>query len=257
MANWLEHIVEPKKLILAWQAPDAAGDRYRWAVGQVYENNGHVELQYFADDAEFCSVNQGKSFSALHSLGYRGYPAFPIKQKRHRNNILSTLMRRLPPRSRDDFENYTAHIGIRHGAEISDFALLGRTEARLPNDGFSLVDPLIDATLPCDLFIQVAGYRYHAAGIVPSLKVGDSITFREENDNRHDPNAVEVMTRGGKVGYINRLQTGALHRWLKADRVVASVERMNGTPERPRVLIFVRVRSQLQDVDFLASANAP
>lgn len=47
--NWIEHFVAPKRLYLAWQAPDQLGDRFRWAVGELAINvDGDVSsLRYF------------------------------------------------------------------------------------------------------------------------------------------------------------------------------------------------------------------
>jgi hypothetical protein len=123
---------------------------------------------------------------------------------------------------------------------VSDFGLLGRTEAKLPSDGFSLVDPLNGANARCDLMLEVAGYRYYAP--VADLTVGDSLTIQREHNNEHDPNAVAFRVADQKIGNINRLQADTFQQWLSEREVSAIVERLNGLPGRPRAFAFVRVR---------------
>src|SRR5689334_16074191 len=97
--NWIEHICEPRTLILAWQAPDNTGIRFRWAVGELSRGDGSVTLRYFFGE-EFSRLNDGKKFEELTSLGYRGYPGFRPKEARHSNGVLEALVRRIAPASR-------------------------------------------------------------------------------------------------------------------------------------------------------------
>ena len=57
----------------------------------------------------------------------------------------------------------------------------------------------------------LAGYRYHAAAEVwPALRVGDALELVREADNAHDANAVAVLWRGRKLGYVPRRDNAAL-----------------------------------------------
>ena len=57
----------------------------------------------------------------------------------------------------------------------------------------------------------LAGFRYHAAGeLWPKLRVGDALDLRREADNPHDANAVAVLWRGRKLGYVPRRANAAL-----------------------------------------------
>jgi hypothetical protein len=232
---------EPTSLFLAWQGPDHLGERFRWAVGILERTAlGDCSLCYLQPGPEFEAHNQGRGFDEILKLGYQGYPAFPVKRKRHSGEVLSALMRRLPPPSRPDFAEYKRQFRLPPHLFVSNFALLGRTEAKLPGDGFSVVDPLDGSAQACDLMLEVAGYRYYAAET--RLAVGYSVVLRPEPENEHDPSAVVIQVAKSKVGYINRLQTAAFRQWLSERRVTASVERLNGRPDKPRAFIFVRVR---------------
>lgn len=245
MEHWLECICEPSKLWLAWQPPDP-DKRTRWAVGSLERGSeGAAIFQYLVPGAVFESLNQGRSYAELLTLGFAGYPAFSLKQREHRAGVLEALMRRLPPRSRADFGDYQRHFRIPGHANISDFSLLGLTEAKLPSDGFSVVDPLDGAVACCDLMLEVAGYRYYARDFDGEVSLDTPVTIVPEPQNKHDPNAIAVRLNGKTLGYINRLQTAAFSSWLARQRVDAWIERIIGRPDHPRLFIFVRVRPSL------------
>jgi hypothetical protein len=175
------------------------------------------------------------------ALGYQGYPAFDLTTTEHTADVLSAFLHRLPPRSRIDFAVYQEHFRVGRWIAVSDFALLGLTEAKLPSDGFSLVDPLDDTGRQIDLVLEVAGYRYYAEAVDLSGAVGDPVEFVAEPTNSFDPAAMMVCFRGQRIGYINRLQAHAFHRWSSEDRVSAVIDRVNGDPQKPRAFIFVQV----------------
>jgi hypothetical protein len=128
------------------------------------------------------------------------------------------------------------------GKHLSDFALLGLTEAKLPNDGFSIVDPLHGYNPPIDLLCEVAGYRYYA-GDLQEPQIGAPISIIPEPDNEHDQNAVKFVIGGMKVGNVNRLQTATFRRWISTTTLDATVEKVNGTVDRPRLYIMTKVRA--------------
>ena len=71
----------------------------------------------------------------------------------------------------------------------------------------------------------LAGFRYHAAAEVwQELRVGDRLELAREPGNAHDPNAVAVLWRGLRLGYVPRHENAALAWGL--DR---------GTPLRARI----------------------
>jgi hypothetical protein len=187
-------------------------------------------LRYFEND----EVREAKK------LGFAGYPAFKLDRKEY-PNALSTFLRRLPPRGRPDFANYMAHFRLPPSAKLSDFALLAYTEAKLPSDGFSLVNNLDEMHRPCEFVLEVAGYR-HYAGKVQPLALGEVVDLVPEPTNAFDSNAIAVQAHGQTIGYINRLQTSAFHHWIRDKAVVSVIERLNGTTPKPRAFIFIWVK---------------
>jgi hypothetical protein len=124
---------------------------------------------------------------------------------------------------------------------MSDFALLAYTEAKLPSDGFSIVNPLTDLCGPCEFLLEVAGYRHYAGGLKEPLSVGQHLQFVAEPSNKWDPDAVRVEADSKLVGYVNRLQAVAFLRWIKQGVVEGFVERLNGNAVKPRLFMFVSV----------------
>jgi hypothetical protein len=243
MENWIERASEPRRLFLAWQAPDQFGDRFRWAVGIVTPRGNDYTFRYLAPGSEFESFNQNRQYEELHELGYQGYPTFNFKRLVHERDVLSVFMRRLPPRGRSDFQDYTKQFRLARNLRLSDFALLGRTEAKLPSDGFSMVDPLDPELDWCDLMLEIAGFRYYAnEADVKNLTIGQAVEIVPEPENPKDPNALKFLSSGRKLGYVNRLQTKTFLRWLAERRISAVLERLNGGAEKPRAFVFVRVR---------------
>jgi hypothetical protein len=244
MENWLENICDPEILYLAWQAPDHFGIRFRWAVGVVKPRDDGYAFRYFEPGQEFESYNDGKKYEEMWALGYAGYAAFSTKVREHTSGVLEALRRRIPPRGRSDFAQYMKHFRLRGNLPLSDFSLLGRTEATLPSDGFSLVDPLNGGAECCDLMSEVAGFRYYAKEAGDIVRLGATVEVRAEPENKYDANAVVFLINGKTIGYVNRLQTGAFRQWLTTRKIEAHVERINGKVERPRVFLFVRVRAE-------------
>ncbi|WP_151611743.1 HIRAN domain-containing protein [Sinorhizobium alkalisoli] len=241
MDNWIEHISEPESLILAWQAPDQFNVRFRWAVARLERSGEGCSLRYLTP-SEFPELNQGRTFEELLSLGYAGYPAFNMKRKVHDSDVLATFMRRLPPRNRSDFGTFLRQFRLRDDVGLSNFALLGYTEAKLPSDGFSIVDPLNASSERCERMLEVAGYRYYYKDLKRPLVVGDEVVIRAEPENPHDRNAVCIEANGEKIGNVNRLQADAFQQWIKTRRVTGVIQRLNGKPDHPRVYVFVYVR---------------
>ncbi|QQP90565.1 hypothetical protein IGS68_04785 [Skermanella sp. TT6] len=246
MENWVRIVSEPQRLYLAWQAPDHLGDRFRWAVGELRPRGDDFLFRYFQDDAEFAALNQhrsrnqDRSFNHLISLGYKGYPAFGLKPRHYETGVRDAFVSRMPPRNRPDFSEYMRQFRLAPELPLSDFALLGLTEAKLPSDGFSFVDPLNPDADQCDLLLEIAGYRYYHQNITAS--VGSSVELLPEPDNQFDPHAVKISSKGITMGYINGLQASTFLRWFQERRVSGVIERLNGRTGRPRAFIFVRIR---------------
>ena len=231
--KYIEHVHEPRRLLLVWQGPEGS-TRSRHAVAELVRSaDERVQFRYLTGTAEL---------AAAQSEGFINFPAFRKLDQTYDLGVVETFMRRLPPRTRGDYGQYLEQFRLRPETRISEFALLAYTGAKLPSDGFSIVNPLEDVSDICDVLLEVAGFR-HVAELSPSeIHEGDTAVFLPEAGNIHDPNAVAIQARGRKIGFVPRQQTLALRQWLKSGALEILVERVNGRPERPLIYLFVRAR---------------
>ncbi|KAA0891652.1 HIRAN domain-containing protein [Oryzomonas rubra] len=227
----ISNIIEPNRLLLSWQPMSDDQNRTRCVVGEILRQDDNYILRYLVDSNDFRL--------ALES-NFTFYPAFRDTAKDHTSGVLETFMLRLPPRKREDFRNFLQSLRLPPDATISDFALLGYSEARLPGDGFSIINPFDNAPAPCQFLSEVAGYRYYP-GPSMNIQIGEPVTFEADPENKYDPMAIKIMLRGELIGYVNRCQTAPFHQWMLNNNLHAAIEKINGTPTKPRLLLFVEV----------------
>lgn len=230
--RFIEHIIEPTRLLLAWQSFDEK-DRTRRIIGEIARSDNNFILKYTTDAPDF--------LNALNK-GFKPYPAFPDQHQIY-TNPLDAFMRRLPPRTRGDFPQYLEALRIKPDAQLSDFALLGYSGAKLPSDGFSFIHPFESVIGPCELLLEVAGYRHQKIHKKLELNQPATFTIESENEKTHLP-AVEIMVEGERVGYVNNGLISTFIDWINSNRIIdARIEKLNETKERPSLYLFVRVKS--------------
>jgi len=230
--HFINNIIEPKKLLLAWQSLDEEY-RTRYIVAELNSTKGMVTLNYLVNTKDFLAAQQ---------RGFESYPAFQDINKIY-SNVLDTFIRRLPPRSRGDFPQYLEGIRVKPDAKISDFALLGYSGAKLLSDGFSLIHPFNDVTDKCELLLEIAGFRHIEANQDTKIEVDMPVSFLIEEVNEFTKeNAIRVMVGGIMRGYVNRGMIPTFLTWMSSNRVInAWVEKINGTPGRPAAYVYVEI----------------
>lgn len=234
--KFIEHILEPQRLLLVWQGSEGSSRSRRAIAELIRQADGPVQLRYLTDTEEL---------KAAQAEGFICFPAFRKLEQSYDLGVVDTFMRRLPPRSRGDYAQYLEQFRLRPEMQISDFALLAYTGAKLPSDGFSIVNPLENITTDADVLIEVAGFRHHANLDSKVIRPGESARFLGEPDNPHDPNAVAILVRDQKIGYVPRQQTLAVRQLATAGAIEACVERVNGRPDRPLVYLFATLRPSI------------
>ena len=244
MDLWIENLVEPERLVLAWQAPDAVPDRSRWAVGELARRGAGVAFRYYAGQ-EFEQMNGARTEASIQAAGFLGYPAFrwtPGEATVFDSGALDAFLRRVPSQSRSDFPQYLEGFRLRPRRDVPPMALLGATGAALPGDGFSLVDPLAPEAMAQDVLLEVMGRRYHAAAA--PLRLGDALELVPAPGEGGDPHAVAVRSAGALAGYVNRLQSRSVTQWLATRAVRAWVAKVNGAAGKPRAHMLVAMRQR-------------
>jgi hypothetical protein len=231
--RYIEHIVEPEKLLLSWQ-PQPTKGRGRMFVAELIRNGNDANLVYLLDSKEFKKAK---------SLGFEKYTGFPIEQRVY-ENVLSIFMKRLPPRSRGDFGKYLYSLRIHKDAVISDFALLGYSGAKLPDDDFTIVHTFENATPPFELLLHIQGYRYYTSQLPLScINQEQEAIFQPEPENEFDSRAIKIIINEIRAGYVCRGLSESFHRWFgEGYKINASVERINGSENKPEIYLYVSVK---------------
>jgi hypothetical protein len=205
-------------------------------VAELIRNGNDADLVYLLDRSEFRKAR---------SSGFKEYPGFETNLQKY-EKVLSAFMKRLPPRSRGDFGKYLDSLRIQRNAEISDFALLGYSGAKLPDDDFTVVHTFENAVPPFEILLCAQGYRYYVEKLPPdTIEQGQETTFEVEPENEFDPRAIKIVINETCAGYVCRGLTESFHSWFEACyKIDASVERINGMEGRPDIYLFVSVKQR-------------
>ncbi|MBN1807339.1 MAG: HIRAN domain-containing protein, partial [Sedimentisphaerales bacterium] len=200
------------------------------------------------DDADLVYLKGEGDFSKAQSLGFNGYPGFDIKVNIHKN-VLTSFMKRLPPRSRGDYIRFLDALRIKPEAKdkISDFALLGYSGAKLPDDDFTVIHPFENASVPFELMLPVEGYQHYQDELpLTELSTDMPADFEAERDNPRDPEAIKIIIDGVKVGYVCRGLNASFQQWMQSGLTISAfVERINGTGQDPKIYLYVSVKKAL------------
>lgn len=234
----LRHLVEPERLLLTWQPPDEnAPSRTRRVVGEVLPNADRTSavFRYLGGSADFARALE---------LGFRGFPAFKMDHGPASDGVLDAFWRRLPPRKREDFQDFLHQHWLPYPFPLSDFALLGYTGAKLPSDGFALVPVFSPADLPCEYIMEIAGTRYIADKDLAAVQLGDVLDVVRETDNPVDVDALAIHHSGKAIGYVNRAMRPTFYAWLEAGTMEITVVRKNGKPSRPLIYCKVLIKKR-------------
>jgi hypothetical protein len=122
----IQNLIEPTNLLLSWR-PKTVNELY--LVAKIEREKENYSFTYLTETTEF---------EAAIKQGFCGYPAFSLRTRLHTNNVLDAFLRRLPPKTRGDYNLYLQQHGLPAPFPYSDFALLGYTGAKSPADGFVL-----------------------------------------------------------------------------------------------------------------------
>lgn len=237
----VEHIKEPERVLVIWQRPDNAakggtGDRYE--VGEVRREDGRIYLEYY----------ENEETKKAQALGFEGLTAFPYADKKlYNGSVESVLSKRLASPLRSDYQDYllSHRLDPAQAEKLSVLGLLAYTGGKLVGDGYSFMHTFDDATPPFDFTFEIAGFR-HNAGMqhfspLTALN-GLEVKFAPEPTNIKDKNAIAVAADGVMLGHVPRGLLVPMHSLMPKYTVTGHVTRLNGTPERPCVVILVQVR---------------
>lgn len=228
----IENPIQTRRALLVWQTPlDQGGSRNRRAVAELVQQEKFVSFRYF----------NGERIGEAHEAGFRNYPGLPIAADYLDEIAMEVLIHRLPPRNRGDFNQILKNYGLPEDGKYTDLSLLAYTGARLTSDTFSICETFEGFAPPFSYVFDVAGYRRNRRE-TGEVENGDPVRFVRERDNPVDANAVRIdRADGSKVGYVNRLQAEKVGEWLDEGAVNATVLRINGRVQYPRMFVLAEI----------------
>ena len=228
----IENVIQTQRALLVWQSPlDQRGRRDRIPVAEIMDRDGVVSFRYLEEDR----------LNAAKDQGFKGYPGLPFGTENGDSTSMDVLIRRLPPKQRDDFGEILERFGLPADGAYSDLSLLAYTGARMTSDSFSVCETFDGFEPPFTYLFDVAGYRHNhrESGEVEN---GDPVRFVRERNNPVDANAVRIdRADGSKVGYVNRLQAEKVGEWLDEGAINATVLRVNGRIQYPRMFVLAEI----------------
>jgi hypothetical protein len=226
----ISHLIEPSKLLITWQSADKE-HRTCYIIGELTRTpDNHVSLTYLVNSTDFKNAK---------TYGFEPYAAFPNIHETHHQGVLEAFMRRLPPKSRADYGQYLEGFRIKADSTLSDFALLGYTGAKLPSDGFAIINPFDNINTPFDCLIEVAGYRYNQMDDVP---MKHDITFKIGHYSETNELMIEIFLDDHRIGYITRALIEPFQQWINDKRIEnAWIEKKNGTSLQPVIYFYLNI----------------
>lgn len=227
----IENSIHVNTLFLTWQSNRDRNQRYR--VGALIKQENSFEFSY---------LTETQDYSEALKQGFLGYPAFPLDKGPFTNDVMTTFMKRLPPRSRRDFKKYLANHHLPEDFHCNDFDLIAHTGIQLPSDGFDLIPNLEEANIPFEYLMEVAGTRYYLSFEQSrEIEIGSKVDLRCENDNEFDCNAVAMFVNQTKIGYVNKLLCQAVRK-LIVRNLECYVTQISGTTERPLIYVMLSAK---------------
>lgn len=187
-----------KFLYLIWKDPQS---RRNFTIGKLCQSEKYT--------FEYC-----EDFGIAENYGWTKFEVFPEEKVYESDILFPVFASRLPDRKRRDIDKILEKYGL---SEFDEFELLRKSEARLPIDTYSFIDPIFpdDETVERDFFVM--GIRHHApcngedCALLPELKCGDELAFKKEPENEHDSNAICILTQNNELlGYVPRYYNHAI-----------------------------------------------
>jgi len=232
--NFIVNIIEPNRLIVTWQPHKSITcNRIRRSVGIIEKCDGEYLFRYSYDSIDFKHARDE---------GMELFRPFSSPEKIYDKNVIEFFSARLPPRNRNDFNRYLESIRIKSGVKISNFALLGYSEGRLPSDGYAFLHPFDDATPNFEVLLEVSGHRFYENRSF--LNIGDDLDLKPDKDNIYDSNALAFFKNNTIVGYVNRFLTSAVYKWLYLYNIKINVEKVSKFSEINRIYAFIKVSNK-------------
>ena len=230
--NRIKNLQESTVLTLAWNIRG----KTRFSIGELERIGGEAVLRYFPESEDFKKAQE---------MGFEPLRGFSDPSREYREDVLDYFMSRITSRERDDFDLYLQTLGINpdNANQISDFALLGYGEARLPSDGFQVINSYENSIPPLQFVTEVAATAHCEVDITTlEINIDDEVIFERDFNNPVDSCAIRLISGENHIGFVNRIQAKTMCSWIDQGYTVSgNIFRKNGRPSEPRYFVFVQI----------------
>ena len=205
---------------------------------QRIENHAVAEFRQNGDSVEFRYLED--RLPAAIEQGFYGYPGLAMDSDRHRHTAIKSMRRRVPPRSRGDFDEMLERLGLPKDWDFTTLSLVAYTGARRISDYFWICETFDGFDEPFTYVFELADTKLDGhPELCAELLPGEPMRFEREAENADDPGAIRVVraSDGKPAGYIQSLQEKIVGRWLDEGEIEASMFRFNGVLDHPRLYV--------------------
>jgi hypothetical protein len=224
------------KLWLAWKDSNT---RQRFVVGQLWYDSKY-RFQYFVGNNQKAINNCGLDLAE--KIGFRKLEPFQDLQVYSNNTLFQVFNRRLPDRTRPDFDNLVKEYKLK--PDCTPLELLEATGGRLATDTLEFVAPFtFEESGEFEIEFYIAGWRhYKGESIINELKPLTPLKLALEPTNRYDPFAIQVLGPGDvMLGYVPVYYSRYLDEAVENNNYQAYVERV-GSLNNPQLRVLISVR---------------
>lgn len=187
-----------KFLVLIWKDPVS---RRNFTVGKLCKGNKFT-FEYYGE------------YETAEKHGWTKLAAFPEIRTYESDIMFPVFASRLPDRKRKDIDKILEKYGL---SEFNEFELLRKSEARLPIDTYSFIDPIFPEEETVCREFYIMGIRHNApcegkeCAYLYDIEVGDNLIFEKEPTNKEDSNAIRILMKNGNMlGYVPRYYNSAV-----------------------------------------------
>ena len=212
--------MSPAEVLLIWKHPIS---RERFVIARLDRGEQGYRFQY--------ETAQPYSLEAAKQAGFTPLDPFSDETKVHISpDLFPIFERRLPP---DWRSSEYQKLGLEKGQDIE---YLRQSGGRIEGDTLEFLEPLVecDGATELELEFPVAGWRYYDGDqVLDSLQPGAPLKLELEPENKHDPNAIRVLTPDGTMlGYVPRIYAWYFDDAVGEHRYTASVTNTGSPTDR-------------------------
>lgn len=196
------------KIYLTWKK---GVDDKRHIIGVLKKENDNYSFSYLQESLETAKKD-----------GFLNYPAFDDVTKSYNENVLEVFNRRLINPTRADYDKFLSYwCAMEYKGNI--FALLGLTGAKLLTDNFEFIAPHTE--IPAVFYTNISWLsaakdevKEEVRAISNFDEINPHLTLMLDAENSHHKNAVVVLYKQQKLGYLKSIHCDNVADALRAGK---------------------------------------